>query len=153
MAAAISDEEVQNKLVEDTRQLIQDICDEHISAVDLVIKDPVLRKTLSHEIQQECHELADYIAVTKRFNLEVNSRSKDRVVSFGEKLSGRFMTAVLRDRVRRLFSCRMFLCWRFSCCTMSRVPTSEVSIYEGLILEFPVLWNSTWKSACWKHTR
>jgi aspartate kinase len=37
--------------------------------------------------------------VAKRFNLEINSRAKDRVVSFGEKLSCRFMTHLLRDRV------------------------------------------------------
>ncbi len=74
---------------------------EHMSAAESSIRDPLLTKALLGEMQQECHELADYIAVAKRFHLEVNARSKDRVVSFGEKLSCRFMAALLRDRVRR----------------------------------------------------
>jgi aspartate kinase len=37
---------------------------------------------------------------TRRFNLEINSRAKDRVVSFGEKLSCLFMATLLKDSVR-----------------------------------------------------
>lgn len=35
----------------------------------------------------------------KRFNLEINSRAKDRVISFGEKLACLFMTTLLQDTV------------------------------------------------------
>ena len=102
MAIAVNDEDAQHCLVEEAKNLIQDICDEHLSAIEAVIKDPVLKKSLSEEIKQECHELAEYAVAAKRFKLEVNSRAKDRVVSFGEKLSARFMTYMLRERVRRI---------------------------------------------------
>lgn len=64
------------------------------------MQDEALRAALCKEIRDECSELAEYIVVAKRFHLEVNGRSKDRVASFGEKLSCRFMACVLRDRVR-----------------------------------------------------
>lgn len=68
-------------------------------AVQAFVKNPQIQTTVSKEIEDDCQELIDYVMATKRFNLEVNARSKDRVVSFGEKLSCRFMTAMLRDRV------------------------------------------------------
>jgi len=83
----------------DARNFIQDVCSEHLFAVDANIKDPQLRSVLAQEIKHECQELIEYIEAAKRFNLEVNSRSKDRVISFGEKLSCRYMTYMLRDRV------------------------------------------------------
>jgi aspartate kinase len=51
-------------------------------------------------VETECHELAEYIIATKRFNLEVNARSKDRVISFGEKLGCLTMATMLQDVVR-----------------------------------------------------
>ncbi|TDZ22461.1 Aspartate kinase FUB3 [Colletotrichum orbiculare MAFF 240422] len=53
--------------------------------------------SLEQEIRDECQELVEYIVAARRFNLEVNSRSKDRCISFGEKLSCRFMAALLKD--------------------------------------------------------
>ena len=47
----------------------------------------------------------------KRFNLEINSRAKDRVVSFGEKLSCRFMTYLLRDRVSCVHQSLLLRCF------------------------------------------
>jgi aspartate kinase len=100
VAAASSDEETQNELVEAARQLVQEICNDHIFATDaFVTKNTELKAALAQEIRDECQELAEYIVAAKRFNLEVNSRSKDRVISFGEKLSCRFMAALLKDRV------------------------------------------------------
>ncbi len=98
--AVANDEEARDRLVDDAKQIIQDICQEHLHAVESFIHDTLLRKALSQEIQDECQELTEYLVAAKRFNLEVNSRSKDRVVSFGEKLAGRFMTSLLKDRVR-----------------------------------------------------
>ncbi|KAJ9142712.1 Aspartokinase [Pleurostoma richardsiae] len=96
--AAIGVETTQNELVEEAKSIIQDICNEHLFAVQTSIKHPDLQNALTREIQDECQELVEYIAAARRFNLEVNARSKDRVVSFGEKLSCRFMTYILRDR-------------------------------------------------------
>ena len=99
VAAASSDEEEQQQRVEEAKSIIQDICNEHVFAADSLIRDSQLRNELIQETENECQELSEYITVAKRFNLEVNSRSKDRVCSFGEKLSCRFMTHLLRDKV------------------------------------------------------
>lgn len=56
----------------------------------------------------------EYIIASKRFKLEINSRSKDRVVSFGERLSCRFMAYVLRDRVCGSGN-ESYVCARHSC--------------------------------------
>ncbi|CAK7208208.1 Aspartokinase [Sporothrix curviconia] len=96
-AAAMSDETVQIQLVEAAQEIIQSICNEHVTSAQGSLSDPALRDALCKEIEDECRELAEYVAAIKRFNLEVNARSKDRVISFGEKLSCRFMTYVLRD--------------------------------------------------------
>lgn len=63
------------------------------------MEDPKLRASLAEQVKAECHELIEYIHAARRFNLEINSRSKDRVISFGEKLSCLFMTALLKDVV------------------------------------------------------
>lgn len=96
---AIASGAVQEDPVEDAKILIQNICDDHLFAVEVFIKREELKQRLSADIQNECQELIEYVVAARRFNLEVNSRSKDRVVSFGEKLSGRFMTILLKDRV------------------------------------------------------
>jgi aspartate kinase len=93
-----SDEAKQNELVEEVRKAVQEICDDHVHAAHAFIRDPDLQAAVSEDMQTECQELIEYVVAAKRFNLEVNSRSKDRVVSFGEKLSCRFMTYLLRDR-------------------------------------------------------
>ncbi|KAH8664291.1 aspartate kinase [Xylariales sp. PMI_506] len=91
-------EDAQNTLLEEARVVIQDICNDHVYAVTAFVKDPELQKEVSKAIEEDCQELVDYIIAAKRFNLEVNARSQDRVVSFGEKLSCRFMTYLLKDR-------------------------------------------------------
>ncbi|GKT99351.1 aspartate kinase [Fusarium langsethiae] len=96
-AAICSDEEQQNELVEQARGLMLDICNDHVFAAESFIKDQSLREALIQTIKDECQELVEYIVAAKRFNLEINSRAKDRVISFGEKLSCRFMAALLQD--------------------------------------------------------
>lgn len=98
IAAATSCESVQNQILDEAKVIIHEICNEHVYAVQSIIKDPVLQDSVSADIKNDCQELIDYIIAAKRFNLEVNARSKDRVVSFGEKLSCRFMTWLLKDR-------------------------------------------------------
>ncbi|KAJ2896737.1 hypothetical protein MKZ38_005265 [Zalerion maritima] len=98
LSSHLAAEQSQCDLISEAKEIIQSVCDEHVEAVKYVIQDPNMVEELSKEIQTECQELTEYIMATKRFHLEVNSRSKDRVASFGEKLSCRFMTALLRDR-------------------------------------------------------
>ncbi|KAH8908797.1 aspartate kinase [Coniochaeta sp. PMI_546] len=98
IAAATSNEEAQNDLIEQAKRIVDDICIDHLAAVDSFIRDDKLRKVVSADIESECQTLVEYLEVAKRFNLEINSRAKDRVVSFGEKLSCRFMACLLKDR-------------------------------------------------------
>lgn len=95
----MSADDEQNDLVEQARGLIMDICNDHVFAAESFVKTPELRDSLVKTIKDECQELVEYIVAAKRFNLEINSRSKDRVISFGEKLSCLFMTALLQDMV------------------------------------------------------
>lgn len=99
VGAAPNDEEEQHALVEQARGLILDICNDHVFAAEAFIQDPDLRASLTDQVKTECQELVDYVVASKRFNLEINARSKDRVISFGEKLSCQFMTALLQDSV------------------------------------------------------
>lgn len=94
--ATVTDDE-QQELVEQAKGLILNICNDHIFAAESSIPDPELRKTLIQNVKNECQELIEYVVAAKRFNLEINARSKDRVVSFGEKLSCLFMTSLLQN--------------------------------------------------------
>lgn len=100
IAAPTTPEETQNELMNEAKGLIEDICKDHVSAVKTFLRNPELQASLEQEIRDECQELVEYIVAARRFNLEVNSRSKDRCISFGEKLSCRFMAALLKDLVR-----------------------------------------------------
>lgn len=96
-AAICADEDEQCELVEQAKGLIEDIRNDHVHAAQTFVQDSVLRETLVQKTKDECQELIEYIVAAKRFNLEINSRSKDRVISFGEKLSCLFMTTLLKD--------------------------------------------------------
>ncbi|KAK3327934.1 Aspartate/glutamate/uridylate kinase [Cercophora scortea] len=98
IVASPGDEAEVDDLLQDATHIVRDICDDHLDAADSFVKDPKLNAALREETKKECQLLIEYLEVAKRFNLEINSRAKDRVVSFGEKLSCRFMTYVLKDR-------------------------------------------------------
>ncbi|KAL7931213.1 Aspartate/glutamate/uridylate kinase [Trichoderma chlorosporum] len=93
----INSEEKQQELIEQATGLIQDVCNDHVAASKKFVKNPELKDALVAKVKAECQELVEYVMATKRFNLEINSRSKDRVISFGEKLSCLFMTTMLKD--------------------------------------------------------
>ncbi|KND93874.1 putative aspartokinase [Tolypocladium ophioglossoides CBS 100239] len=84
-------------LIDQARGLIMDICNDHVFAAESFVRDPSLRQSLSKKIEAECQELIEYMIAAKRFNLEINSRAKDRVISFGEKLACLYMTVLLQD--------------------------------------------------------
>ncbi|KAK0626482.1 aspartokinase-like protein [Immersiella caudata] len=92
------DDAPQEDLLKDAKRIVHDICKDHAEAGGTFVHDPQLRETLKAETETECQLLIEYLEAAKRFKLECNSRAKDRVVSFGEKLSCRFMACVLRDR-------------------------------------------------------
>ena len=99
VAYATSSEEDQLELIESAKGLIMDICNDHVFAAEAFVKDPSLKQSLARKIEAECHELVEYIVAAKRFNLEINARSKDRVISFGERLACLYMTVLLQDAV------------------------------------------------------
>ena len=99
IAAAPNDESTQHELLKDATRMVHDVCKDHIEAGDEFVQDPELKALLKDELEKECQLLIEYLEAAKRFKLEINSRAKDRVVSFGEKLSCRFMTCLLKDRV------------------------------------------------------
>lgn len=99
IVAITSNVNTQEVYLKDAKHIVQEICSDHIAAADEFIRDAELAAALKEETKNECQLLVEYLEAAKRFNLEINSRAKDRVVSFGEKLSCRFMTYLLRDRV------------------------------------------------------
>ncbi|KAF4632600.1 hypothetical protein G7Y89_g5524 [Cudoniella acicularis] len=85
-------------LVAEYERLVYVISDDHVSAANSHIENEVIRSKLIKAVQDECKEIIDYRIAAERWHLEIDSRSKDRIISFGEKLSCRFITALLQDR-------------------------------------------------------
>ncbi len=85
-------------LVNEYERLVGVICADHINAAKTQIRDESIRADLIKETEAECNEIIDYRIAAERWHLEIDGRSKDRIVSFGEKLSCRFVTALLQDR-------------------------------------------------------
>ena len=86
-------------LVNEYERLVHVIRDDHVNAAKSHVVNPTIQSSLINEIEAECRELIDYRLAAERWKLEIDSRSKDRIVSFGEKLSCRFVAALLQDRV------------------------------------------------------
>jgi aspartate kinase len=89
-------------LVNEYERLVKVICEDHVSAAEAHVRDTNILAKLSADIVAECKEILDYRKAAERWHLEIDSRSKDRIVSFGEKLSCRFMAALLQDSVSRV---------------------------------------------------
>lgn len=104
IGAATSDHEAQEELLGEAKHIVQEICIDHVAAADNFVRDSQLSSLLKAGIEVECQLLVDYLEAARRFNLEINARAKDRVVSFGEKLCCRFMTCLLKDRVSFLLT-------------------------------------------------
>jgi aspartate kinase len=104
-------------LASDYERLVKVICEDHVAAAKSNILDEHLRLKLVGEIEGECKEILDYRMAAERWHLEIDSRAKDRLVSFGEKLSCRFVATLLRDRVSYL---RFLSAWLYlQCCAGS----------------------------------
>ena len=105
IVAAPCDETSQECLLKEATRIVHEICDDHVQAGDDFVRDPGLKAQFREDTEKECQLLTEYLDAAKRFKLEINSRAKDRVVSFGEKLSCRFMTILLKDRVGLFLGC------------------------------------------------
>ena len=103
--AAPCDEASQESLLKESKRIVLEICKDHVGAADDFVQSPGLNAQLREDTEKECQLLMEYLDAAKRFKLEINSRAKDRVVSYGEKLSCRFMTILLKDRVSLFLTC------------------------------------------------
>jgi aspartate kinase len=86
-------------LVAEYERQVQIICDDHIAAAKSHLRDQSICSELVQDITVECRQILDFREAAHRWKLDIDSRSKDRIVSFGEKLSCRFVAALLEDRV------------------------------------------------------
>ncbi|KAI9834583.1 MAG: hypothetical protein M1819_002959 [Sarea resinae] len=77
--------------------IVNVICEDHIKAAQDHVKSPDLVEEVIQDIRWECKDLLAFLEATRRVG-EISSKSEDRIISKGEKLSCRFMTALLRDR-------------------------------------------------------
>lgn len=74
--------------------IVFNIYEEHKRAIRL--KSNHLAESLEHEIHAECEQLKTFLAQLSQHQ-ELSPEEEDRIVSVGEKLSARFLTAVLED--------------------------------------------------------
>ena len=85
-------------LVTEYERLVHVICEDHVHAARTHIRDESIQAALVKEVEDECKEIVEYREAAQRWHLEIDGRSKDRIVSFGEKLSCRFVASLLQDR-------------------------------------------------------
>lgn len=76
--------------------LIEDVRNDHLETAQSRIKAPELRGRLEKEINEECNQVIRILEAAQTLG-ETSPRSRDKVMSVGEKLSCRLMTAVLED--------------------------------------------------------
>lgn len=94
LRAALEAERPQIRCFEET---IREIEKDHITAAEAYVRQPEIRARLIEEIRYECQELISFLAAARKLS-EVSVRTRDRVISKGENLACRFMTALLHDR-------------------------------------------------------
>ena len=77
--------------------IVDCIRDDHIQAAFTHIRCAKIIASLSSDIEQECQDLAAFLAAVQRVG-EFSSKSMDKIIGKGERLSCRLMVAVLQDR-------------------------------------------------------
>lgn len=77
--------------------IVQAIEDDHIQAAKDTLKNPEIVDTFVSEVKAECESLVKILESAQHLE-EVTSRAEDKIVSKGEKLSCRYMAALLNDR-------------------------------------------------------
>lgn len=77
--------------------MIEVIRQDHLEAGQNSLKDPVIAQEYKQSINQECDSLAKILESAQHLT-EVTTRTEDKIVAKGEKLSCLYMTCLLRDR-------------------------------------------------------
>lgn len=98
IATSDNDSAHHESLVHEYERMVELISSDHIEAATTYIKSSTIQAHLIAGIEKECSDILDYRLAAQKFHLQIDSRSKDRIVSYGEKLSCRFMAALLQDR-------------------------------------------------------
>ncbi len=78
------------------RSLIDDVRADHIRTAELHIKTHELLSSLKHDITIECELVMRLLEAAQTLG-EISARSVDKVISTGEKLSCRFIAALLQE--------------------------------------------------------
>ncbi|KAJ2383587.1 Aspartokinase, partial [Coemansia sp. RSA 2559] len=81
----------------DFQQIVQDILDDHLDAVQQTIANEGIKRNLSESLTNVCRRLKVFLEAAEVIN-EVSPKSKDIIVGTGEKLACEYVAAVLRDR-------------------------------------------------------
>ena len=89
--------EAQDHKSQHYRKLIEDVRLDHLETAESHIKSPEICARLKHEVDLECAHVLRILEAAETLG-ETSPRSKDKVMSVGEKLSCRFMTALLQDQ-------------------------------------------------------
>lgn len=71
---------------------------EHFTAARSSIHNAAILRELELEIEHDCDSLRSFLFATQVID-EISPRSRDTIIGFGERLSCKVMTAILRDRV------------------------------------------------------
>lgn len=81
----------------DFKRLIEDVRLDHVESAEIYVHSEKIRVRLLQEIEEECSLVVRILEAAQTLG-ETSPRSRDKVMSTGEKLSCRFMTALLQDR-------------------------------------------------------
>jgi aspartate kinase len=88
--------EAENTLSTQYRSLIQEVQSDHIRTAESYIKTPTILSILKHDITTECEFVTRLLEAAQTLG-EISAKSVDKVISTGEKLSCRFMAALLQE--------------------------------------------------------
>ncbi|KAI9887775.1 MAG: Aspartokinase [Watsoniomyces obsoletus] len=77
--------------------IIRAICEEHLAVADECLRSTEIRAKVRADIEAECQDLSTFLEATQKIG-EISARSRDKIISKGEKLSCQLMTAILQDQ-------------------------------------------------------
>lgn len=88
--------EAENTSSTQYRNLIGEVQADHIRTAGLYVKTPAILSTLKDDIVRECELVTRLLEAAQTLG-EISAKSVDKVISTGEKLSCRFMAALLQE--------------------------------------------------------
>ncbi|KAJ3061528.1 Aspartokinase [Podochytrium sp. JEL0797] len=77
--------------------IVSKIESNHLKAVTEGVKNPEIRAKAAADVSEYCEKLRSFMSAAEIID-EISPRSRDIIISVGEKLSARIFTAVLQDR-------------------------------------------------------